>query len=79
MQPTTPPQSPQQHAVRLLYASADLKTNAAWAAVTDALAREQAAPPRRAGAAAEGDGDGGFDLVFSDAWHAPAALHWESH
>ena len=57
--------SPSSGVLSLHYVSADLKTNAAWEAVSKALR----APPA--------GGESGFDLIFSDAWHSPAALHWE--
>ena len=46
----------------LLYISADLKTHHPWEALASRASRAEHAS---------------FDLVFSDAWHSPAALHWE--
>ena len=56
--------------MRLLYTSADLKTHAAWIAIAASLV---------SGSGSGGSDSGGnaFDLVFSDAWHAAAAVQWE--
>lgn len=48
----------------LYYLSADLKTDPPWEALASRL---PGTAERR-----------GFDLIFSDAWHSPAAVQWEA-
>lgn len=67
-------------AVRLLYTSADLKSAASWDAVSIALRSWTARSDddRRSDDEARDEARRmGFDLIFSDAWHAPSALVWE--